>query len=78
MINPMTVMKLLNERREFLDSNPHLYPFVKKWFAEDLEKGTVIEIRMIPPDKSQAETVRIEVNDSESGFFDALKQLFKA
>lgn len=75
MINPMTVMKLLNERKEFLEHNPDLYPFTKKWFGSRMKKGTMIEIKILSP-SGEEETVKIEVGDSETSFFAAVRQLF--
>lgn len=75
MINPVTVMKVYNERKEFLESNPHLYPFMKKWFAGEMKQGTVIEVTVRPPDQ-EPETMQIEINQSEEGFFTAVRHLF--
>ena len=77
MMNPVAVMKLLNERKEFLENNPDLYPFLKKWFGSDIEKGTILEMRIISPSGECADSVKIEVTDSESGFFEAVNQLLR-
>lgn len=60
MINPVTVMKLLNERKAFLEDNPELYPFIKKWFGNKLERGTVIEIKVVQPEGSDDENTQGE------------------
>ena len=75
MINPAAVMKLLNERGKFQQNHPEVSPFVRKWFGKGVEPGTVIEIRIVSPDGETPESVKIEIADSEMGFFAALKQL---
>lgn len=76
MINPATVMKLLNERKTFLENNPELYPFMKKWLGNDMKKGTVIEIRVTPPEGGTAESVKIEVTEDNMEFMQTMRQLF--
>lgn len=77
MINPVTVMKILNQRKEFLEHNPELYPFIQKWFGNGLQKGTVMEIKITPPDGEGADSVKIEVTDAEMGLLEAVKELFR-
>lgn len=77
MINPVTVMKMVNERKDFLEHNPELYPFAKKWFGNGLKKGTVIEVKIAPPGGEPPESVKIEVTEAEMGFLAAVQELFR-
>ena len=77
MMNPAAVMKLLNKKKELLEKNPYVYPFIKKWFGSEIEKGTVLEMRIIAPSGECADSVKIEVTDSEAGFFEAVNQLLR-
>ncbi|MBC5690391.1 hypothetical protein H8S37_15870 [Mediterraneibacter sp. NSJ-55] len=77
MINPVTVMKVLSERKVFLENHPDLYPFIKKWFGNDLQKGTVLEIAVKEPGEESGEKIKIEIKESEQVFFHAVKDMLK-
>ena len=41
MINPITVMKMLNERHQFIQNHPDFYPFLKENFGEGIRAGDI-------------------------------------
>lgn len=78
MINLAAVMKVLNERKTFLDNHPEIYAFIKKEFGDTgICEGTVLEIAVKRPGEESAEKVEIEVQKSERKFFEAVKDMVK-
>ena len=78
MINLAAVMKVLNERKTFLDNHPEIYAFIKKEFGDrGLCEGDLLEIAIKRPGEENARKVEIEVQKSEQPFFDAVRDVVK-
>ena len=76
MINPMTVMKMFNERHQFIKNHPEFYPFVKQTFGGEIPTGTVIEISVQKPGE-EVKAVSMKVQDSEKALFHAVQDMLK-
>ena len=46
MINPVTVMKVLSERKAFLENHPELFKFLKESFGGEVKRGTKINVEV--------------------------------
>ncbi len=75
MINPITVMKMLNERHQFIQNHPEFYPFLKENFGNGIEPGTVIEVSVKRPGEDGERKVMMEVQESERAFFKAAQEI---
>lgn len=75
MINPITVMKMLNERHQFIQNHPEFYPFLKENFGNGIEPGTVIEVSVTRPGEGMERKVTMEVQESERAFFKAAQEI---
>ncbi len=75
MINPITVMKMLNERHQFIQNHPEFYPFLKENFGNGIEPGTVIEVSVKHPGEDGERKVIMEVQESERAFFKAAQEI---
>ena len=75
MINPITVMKMLNERHQFIQNHPEFYPFLKENFGNGIEPGTVIEVSVKRPGEDEERKVMVEVQESERAFFKAAQEI---
>jgi len=73
MFNPITFMKLANERHEFIKNHPDLYPFLKENFGTDMKAGDIIEIKVQKGNALQ-KSIEIEIQESEKALFDSLKE----
>ena len=69
MINPITVMKMLNERHQFIQNHPDFYPFLKENFGEG------IEVTVKHPGEEQERKVTMEVQGTERAFFKAAQEI---
>jgi len=61
-------MKMLNERQTIAKNHPELIPFLKETFGTDINKGTLIEIKVKKPGQEDA-TTTIDVQESELSLF---------
>lgn len=75
MINPITVMKMLNERHQFIQNHPEFYPFLKENFGNGIEPGTVIEVSVKRPGEDVERKIKMEVQESERAFFKAAQEI---
>lgn len=76
MFNPMKVMKLLNERKEFANAHPDFYRYVKDVFGSEIPEGTEIEICVKKTGK-ETENVKLEVSKTDVKFFKMLEDVVK-
>ena len=77
MINPITVMKMLNERHQFIQNHPEFYPFLKENFGNGIEPGTMIEISVKHPGEDVERKRKKEVQESERAFFKAAQEILR-
>lgn len=77
MINPITVMKMLNERHQFIQNHPEFYPFLKENFGNGIEPGTMIEISVKHLGEDVERKIKMEVQESERAFFKAAQEILR-
>ena len=75
MINPVTVMKVLSERKAFLENHPELFKFLKERCGGEVKRGTKINVE-VTETNGERNTLTIEVKESDLPFLDSLKELF--
>lgn len=68
-------MKVVNERKAFLDNHPEFFHFLLEQFgAEGVSEGTVIELKVTRPGKPEAKA-QAELLDSDMKLFAGLKDM---
>lgn len=75
MINPVTAMKALSERKVFMDNHPEFFPFIQENFGSKVEQGTQIELKVTTPD-GRTKTLQLEVKESDGPFFENVRAIF--
>ena len=73
MINPITIMKIINERAAFITNHPDFYSFLHKGFGTESMEDSVIEIR-ITKSSGEVETGVINVQETDLPLFNAVKE----
>lgn len=74
MISPVSVMKMLGERKTFIANHPEFFGFVVNTFGKKIDAGTVIELKVTRPGEEAAVST-VEVQESELKLFEALKDV---
>lgn len=74
MINPVSVIKLLNERKNFVANHPEFIGYILNIFGAGMEKGDKIEVRVKKADGEWKE-VNIELQESDVTLFDELQKV---
>ena len=75
MINPMSVMKVVNERRAFIDNHPEFFHFVLEQFGgEGMTEDTVIDLKVTRPGQ-EPESSEARLVDSDMKLFSGLKDM---
>lgn len=75
-MNPMTVIKLMNAKKQFTDNHPKFEAFINAVFSRKLEEGTVIELSVTRPGENPV-TTNIKVQQSDLELLEELKGLMK-
>lgn len=76
MINPVTVMRMLGERKAFLDNHPEFFAFILKSFGEEMEPGTVIELQITKPGEKTISS-RVNVMDTDMRLLDGVREVLR-
>lgn len=77
MINPVTVMKVVNERKAFLDNHPEFFRFLLEQFgSEGVSEGTVIEMKVTRPGQQEVKA-EAELVGSDMKLFSGLKEMIR-
>lgn len=76
MINPVTVMKVLGERKTFINNHPEFLWFLLENFGETTPEGSVIELKVQKPGKEEKE-ISICLQKSDENIMDALSVLIE-
>jgi hypothetical protein len=76
MMNPASIMKIMNAKNQFTASHPKFMSFLSAAFAGGIEEGTVIEITVTKPGQNPI-TSNIKVRQSDLELFEELKELGK-
>ena len=74
MINPMTVMKMLNERKRFISNHPHFFNFFVSSFGKGIHEDTEIELSIKRPGEEKTSS-RIKIKKSDLKLFEELQEL---
>ncbi len=74
MLNPSSVMKIMNAKNEFTANHPKFSAFINAVFKGGIEEGTIIEITVQKPGQ-EAMTANIRVKQSDLELFQELKEL---
>lgn len=74
MVNPVTVMKMLNERKKFMSNHRHFFDFFVNSFGTGVEEDTEIELSIKKPGEETASS-KIKVKKSDLKLFQELQEL---
>ena len=76
MISPVSVVKLLREKGQFVKNHPTFYSFLKGNFGKGVSKGTIIEIKVKRPDgEEEVETAKLQ--ESDIPLFEIIKEFLE-
>lgn len=76
MVNPASVMKLMNAKNKFSENHPKFVSFLSMIFSRGITEGTIIEITVTKPGE-QPVTSNIKVKQSDLELMKELKSLAK-
>ena len=62
MINPTSIMKIMNAKNKFTANHPKFVAFLNAVFSREMEEGTVIEITLTRPGEEPM-TTKIQQSD---------------
>lgn len=74
MINPASMMKIMNAKNTFTANHPKFMAFVSQIFGRGIEEGTIIELTVTRPGEAPV-TTNIKVTQSDLDLFNELKNL---
>ena len=75
MINPITVMKVISEKGQFIQNHPTFYSFLVESFGKGTPEGTIIEIKVKKPDGVEV-SEHVGIQESDVPLFNAIKDFF--
>ena len=76
MVNPASLMKIMNAKNTFTQNHPKFAAFLGAVFAKPIEEGTVIEVTVTRPGEA-AVTSNLRVQERDLELFAELKGLAK-
>ncbi len=76
MVNPASVMKLMNAKNKFSDNHPRFVAFLNMIFSRGITEGTIIEITVTRPGEEPI-TSNMKVQQSDLELMEELKTLAK-
>lgn len=75
MINPVTVMKVVNERKALYENHPDFFFFLLEQFGkEGVREGTVIEVKVTRPGEATAFS-EVMIIEKDMKLFSGLKEM---
>ncbi len=74
MINPASVMKLMNMKRQFAETHPKFAAFLNVMMAEGIEEGTILEVTVTKPGREPV-TSNLKVRPSDLEMIEELKHM---
>lgn len=74
MMNPASIMKMMNAKNVFTSNHPKFAAFLKAVFKGGIEEGTVIEITVQKPGQA-AVTSNIKVQQTDLELLQELREL---
>ena len=76
MMNPSSIMKLMNAKNKFTGNHPKFVAFLNAMFSRGIEEGTIIEITVTKPGEEPV-TANLKVQPSDLELLAELKDLAK-
>lgn len=76
MLNPASLMKIMNAKNVFAGNHPKFVAFLNAVFSGGIEEGTIIEITVTKPGQ-EAVTSNIKLQQSDLELLHELKELGK-
>ena len=76
MMNPASIMKLMNAKNKFTENHPKFTAFLNALFSGGITEGTIIEITVTKPGE-EAVTTNMKITQSDLDLFSELKDLAK-
>lgn len=76
MINPSSMMKIMNAKNKFTGNHPKFVAFLNAVFSRGITEGTIIEITVKRPGEEPI-TTNMKVLQSDLELMDELKELAK-
>ena len=74
MMNPASIMKIMNAKKVFEQNHPKFVSFLKVVFSSKVEEGTIIEITVTKPGEEPI-TSNLKVQQSDLDLVEELKGL---
>ena len=74
MINPMSMMKMMQAKNKFTENHPKFVQFLSAAFSGGIEEDTIIEISVEKPEQNRI-TSNIKVKQSDLELLAELKNL---
>ena len=74
MINPVSVIKVLNERKNFVNNHPEFIGFVLDTFGNKMTEGDRITIQIEKKD-SKIKEMSIQLEETDMVMFEELKKV---
>ena len=76
MMNPASIMKLMNAKNKFTENHPKFTAFLNAVFSGGITEGTIIEITVTKRGE-EAVTTNMKITQSDLDLFSELKDLAK-
>lgn len=76
MINPASIMKMMNAKNKFTANHPKVVAFLNAAFSREIEEGTVIEITLTRPGEEPM-TTNMRVTQSDLELLNEVKEIAK-
>ena len=74
MVIPVTVKKMLNEKKKFMSNHPHIFDFFVNAFGKGVGKDTEIELSIKRPGEESTSS-KITIKESDLKLFQELQEL---
>lgn len=76
MMNPASLMKIMNAKNKFTENHPKFVAFLNAVFTTGISEGTVIEITVTKPGEEPV-TTNMKVKQSDLDLMQELQELAK-
>ena len=74
MMNPATIMKIMNAKNKFTSNHPKFVAFLNAVFSREMEEGTIIEITLTRPGEEPI-TTNMKVKQSDLDLLSEINEL---
>lgn len=74
MMNPATLMKIMNAKNKFTDNHPKFVAFLSAVFSREITEGTIIEISVTRPGE-ETMTTNMKVMQSDLELLNEMKDI---